>query len=296
MFDLSFFPLPPSSNESPTWDIIEHILLETGGGTIELRRRTEEELSAAPLGTSVFQILQPFTGDCNDYMAQTLILEHITHIVPDSVEDMRPADLSEFGLDTPYRLTVTAGEWAGTLLIGRRDAERGGRFVMIEGYDAVLFDPNGNYSFLHADPTQVRSQSIWLHNINTVSSVTFGLEGTVRVLRLEHDHEEETLQGWLDDIELSETNARRLYMAALRIGQNGGTDAPKPGGSPDYSATIHFLDGSNDMLELYRINDSEFLIVHNGENTNLFITRMTLQQSFLSRFEILDRGEDIPRL
>jgi hypothetical protein len=296
MYDLSFFPLQPPGETENAWDAITRILLETASGDIELRRRTNQELTGAPMGTSQFQLLQPFIGDCNDYLVHTIFLEQIADITPGRIEEKHPPDLSVYGLDAPYRLTVSADEWTGTLLVGRRDAERGGRFIMIEGYDAVLFDGGSDYSFLQADPTHLRSPNIWLHNINTVSSVTYNLEGVTRTLTLEHDPGDDSLEGWLDGGELSETNARRLYMATLRIGQNGGTDAQTPDNPPEYSVTMQFSEGGEETLELYRLNDSEFLIVHNGLNTGLFITRMTLHQNFLSRFEILDRGEDIPRL
>jgi len=57
---------------------------------------------------------------------------------------------------------------------------------------------------------------------------------------------------------------------------------------------MRFREGGSDAIELYQINDSQFLIVHNGVSSGFFITRMSLQQNLLSSFDILDRGEDIP--
>jgi hypothetical protein len=292
IYDLSFFP---SGSGVVEWNSIDHLLLESNGNILELHRRSDAEMAESPLGTSLYHITQPFAGECNEYLTQTLLLEHIAGIAPGSVVTAYPYDLSIYGLDDPDRLTVTIGDWSGTLLIGRRDAGQNGRYVMLEGHDAVLFDPNGRYAFLEADPAQFRMATIWLHNITGVSSVTFGLEGVTRVLRLEHTGENQ-LRGRLDDTELSETNARRLYMAALRISQNGSTDAAVPNEWPAYDITIRFLDGGTETLELYRLNDSQFLIVHDGVNTGLFINRMTLRQGFLSRFDMLDRGEDLPQL
>ncbi|MCL2003436.1 MAG: DUF4340 domain-containing protein [Oscillospiraceae bacterium] len=293
LYDISFFP---SSLGDLEWDNIEYLTLEEADRTIELRKRSDEELTDALPGVFQYQILQPFVGEVTGEAAQAVLFDHILSIAPGGIEAAAPADLSVYGLDSPDRLTVTADGWTGTLLIGRRDAERGGRYVMIEGYDAVLFDPDGNYDFLGADPTRLRSQTVWLHNIVGVSSVTYELDGVTRVLRLEHNESEASLRGWLDDTELSESNARRLYMATLRISQNGGTDAAVPDGPPVYRITIRFSDGSAETLELYRLNDSQFLIVLGGENTGLFTNRMALQQGFLSRFELLDQGEDLPQM
>jgi len=242
----------------------------------------------------MYKMLQPVESESNDYMVQSVFLENAARIMPESIEDLHPADLSAYGLDTPARLSMRTAEWSGTLLIGDHNGQRNGRYVMLEGYDAVLFDPNGDYSFLNISPAQLRARLVWLHNIADVSSLSFELEGTSRELRFEHNTDENSLRAWLDDKEISDTNARRLYVATLNITQSGGTDASIPATKPVYSITVHFLDGSSDTLELYRLNDSQFLIVHDGISTGLFITRLALQQNFLSRFDILDRGEDIP--
>jgi hypothetical protein len=294
IYDLSFFPPEISPFEEEALLLIEKILIETDSDTIEIHRRSEEELMEATLGGSAYHLLQPFIAEANDFMVQNIILHNAIHIMPVSIESTDMTNLAAFGLDDPARLTITTDEWTGTLLIGDRDAERDGRYVIIEGYDAVLLDPNGNYSFLNADPSQFRSQLIWLHNINTVSSVLFELDGDTRFLEFEHDHEEESLEALLDGEEISETNARRLYVGALMINHSGSTDASIPGTAPVYRVTINFLEGDSEIIELYRLNDSEFLIAVNGESTGFFITRMAFQQNLLRRFDLLDAGEDIP--
>ena len=297
LYDLSFFPLPPATPDMPTWMAIEHVYLELADDVvIEVRQRTEEELMELDhlMMPSHFVMLQPYEGETNQHVVQTLLLEAITNLIPTSVVEERPADLSVFGLDEPTRLTVAIEDWSATLLIGARSAELGGQYVMLEGYDAVLLDVWGNYSFLNVDPAHILNRLIWIHAIVDVDYVTFELEGETRVLRFEHDFEEDNLEGWLDDVQLSETNARRLYIGVLSIMQDSSTDADIPNILPAYRITIQLLDGSSDTVELYQIDDAQFLIVRNGENTGFFLTRMSLQQNFLSRLEIVDAGGMIP--
>ncbi|MDR2568971.1 MAG: hypothetical protein LBD23_01570, partial [Oscillospiraceae bacterium] len=186
--------------------------------------------------------------------------------------------------------------WSGTLLIGDRNAERGGRYVMIEGYDAVLFDTQGDYSFLNVRLSQLRSRLIWLHSIDNVSSVRYDLDGVTRTLRISHpENDDETIQGWLDDVELNVTNTRRLYVGSLMINQDGETSEPIPTDIlPQYRITMNFIDGGSEMLELFQISESQFLITHNGISTGFFMTRMALQQGLLDRFDIIDAGGEIP--
>jgi hypothetical protein len=295
VYDLTFLPHDISPQVEASLQLFEHILLETNDTVIEIRTRDIEEFDNASLGMTGYEILQPYRWEGNDYMVQTVMLENIAFIMPTGIEEVNPTDLSIYGLDTPDRLTVTADGQTKTLLIGNRDAERGGRFVMIEGHDAVLFDPHGRYTFLNVEPTQLLSQLIWLYHIRSVDSVIFELDGVSRVLRYEHDENDDNkLRAWLDDNEISEQNGRRVYIGVLNVFLSGGTDAPIPAAAPVHRFTIRFVEGGSSVLELYRLSDTEFLIVRDGENTNLFITRMSLQQNVLHRFELLDAGRDIP--
>jgi len=295
LYDISFYPFELFPDEEWVANTIDHILLETGSDVYEIQKRLDEDFEGLPLGSSRFHVLQPFVGEGNDHNVQTLILENVSQILPGSVKEVFPADLSVYGLDAPNRLTLTAGDWSRTLLIGDRDPDGEGRFIMIEGHDAVLLDPNGDYSFLNISPTRLRASLIWLHSIGDVSSIRFDLDGDTRILRLEHNDDDNGLQGWLDDKELSEDNIRRLYVATLMITVNGEADEPMPTDEfPTYTITMYFTDGNSESIELFQLNDSQFLIVHNRESTGFFMTRMTIQQALLSRFEILDAGGDLP--
>ena len=293
LYDFSFYPFSPSQDDPETWNLINHLLLERSDDVLELKQRTAEETADAGPGASVYRIIQPIIGDCNDQIVKTVLLENIVNIKPERIISVFPVDLSDFGLDSPYRLSISTPDWTGVLLIGNRSAEHGGRYVVIDGVDAVLLDPSGDYSFLATDPTQLRTRIIWMHSINDVSSVSYELDGVQRYLQLEHDVINNSLQGWLDGEAINETNTRRLFMYTLGISQTGGTNADIPDTSPVYSITIKFTDNSDEKLELFALNDSQFLIVKNGISTGFYITRMTLQQNLLNRFEAIDRGEEL---
>jgi len=294
-YSISFFPVHLHSDMDSAVFSINHILVENGDGITEIRRRTDEELMEFSLGTSIYQLMKPTAAEGNDGVIQSFLLENIIMLMPDKIVSVLPEDLLAFKNNNPVRLTVTAVDWSGTLLIGNRDAESGGQLVMIEGHDAVLLDRNGDYSFLDLTFTQLRSTLIWIHHITDVSSVTFKLEDITRVLRIEHNSGDGSIRGWLDDVELSEVNARRLFVASMLINPNGETDSPiPPGVSPDYTVTMSMTNGTSEKVELYRQSDSQFLIVHNGENKGFFITRLALQQNVLNKFDIVDSGGEIP--
>jgi hypothetical protein len=296
MYDITFVPDEILFRAESLMHVFDRILLERSDTSIDLNRLTIEEQLALPFGTAVFQMTEPTVGNAHDHIVQSIFLEDIIEIEPSKVVEVRSADLSQFGLENPVRLTLFSYDWEITLLIGNRNAEGTGTYVMIEGYDAVLLDEIGEYLFVGIDPGILRGRLVWLHNIDYVDRVTFDIEGEARLLRFEHDIDNESLTGFLDDTEISEINARRLYIGVLRVIQDGSSDEPVPHHtvSPNYTITIHLLDGTTDTLQLFAINPSQFLIVQNGESTGFFITRMTLQDVLLSRLDILDRGEDLP--
>ena len=296
MYDLTFISNEVLMRAESLMHVFDRILLERADTVIEIYRLEAEEQMALPLGTAMFQVAQPTVGNANDHIVQTIFLEDIIEMGFSSVIEVRPGDLSRYGLENPVRLTLFSYDWERTLLIGNRNAEGTGTYVMIEGYDAVLLDEIGAYLFLGVDPGILRGRLVWLHNIAEVDSVEFDLEGEPRILRLEHDFENETLTGFLDDVEIGDTNARRLYIGVLGVVQDGTTDEQIPAHTvpPNYTITINLLDGTTDIMQLYAFNPSQFLIVQNGESTGFFVTRMTLQDVLLSRSEILDRGGDLP--
>jgi hypothetical protein len=298
IYDIFFFPYPPSGAEYETWDLIEHLLLERPGDeTIELSRRDDEEWFASPYGISRYRLLQPFEGEGGDSVVKSIVLEPITNIIPESIIAISPPDVSAYGLDLPVRLTISTSGWEGTLLIGRHDPELRGRYLMIEGHDAILFDPHGDYGFLDLDPAQLRTQMTWVHHIDTVSSIVFELDGATRTLEIEHPAagSDESLTGWLDGREIGEANTRRLYAAVMSIPVSGGTDEQVPDEPPVYRMTMHFQSGGSQALGLYHINESHYLMVLGNENLNVYTTRLQIQLNLLSRIELLDAGEDLPR-
>ncbi|MDR1692124.1 MAG: DUF4340 domain-containing protein [Oscillospiraceae bacterium] len=302
-YDLTFLKVPGVTEESPAWSQITAFVLEKSGETYEVMRRTDLEIEGMPIETSRYHLTSPREAECNDYNIENILMTPAADIAPSGIVEENPADLSVYGLDEPARLTLTGADgWTGTILIGDFDSERAGRYVMMEGIPCVLLDTAGSYAFLDAGYADLRTSQIWIYDITEVSGVTFELDGTTRELTFEH-HEDATLRGFLDGTEMTgadetgETNARRLYVAALRVMHDGGTDAEIPSGEPEYRLTMSFVDGRDkDVVELYPLGARQYLIVRNGENLGLYITWTSLREKLLNRFALLDEGKDLPRL
>jgi len=297
IYDIFFFPYPPSDEEFRTWQFIQHVLLERpGNDTIEIKKRTEEEWFESAYGVSRFKLLQPVVDECNDILVESVLMEVITHIIPERIISIRPVDLSPYGLDDPFRLTVSTESWTGTVLIGNSSRDYRGRYVMLEGHDAVLLDPHGDYSFLGLEYSQIRTQLTWLNIIDNVSSLVFDLGGVSRSLLINHPaSEDDELSGSLDGAVLSERNTRRLYASAMSIPVSGSFEGLVPDVSPVYTFTMFFINGGSQSLEFYPITDSQFLMVLDGTSLGVYTTRLQIQLNLLDRFDTLDAGGDLAR-
>jgi hypothetical protein len=301
LYDLSFVPLPGPDNDW-TQPVLDHILIEKDGeSSLELNRRSEEEMFHSETGMLQFQLLSPIVADASDESVQIHVIEPIKTIVSNTaesltVEEINPEDLSVYGLDSPVRLTVTLESgWSGSLLIGRHDPEREGMYLMIEGKDVVILHKTAEYPFLRVSYAQLRSSILWMRHIGLVSSITFEMDGTTRVLEFEH-RDNNALTAKMDGIEFTEDNARRLFSAVQSLTHDGETGAAVPAPlMPDYRFTKELADGGRDTVELYRLGDTqEYLIVRNGVNQGVYIYFNTLQRILLSRFDLLSNGEDLP--
>ena len=286
LYDLTFFPYPPDDEDPPSEYITRLLLEKPDGEIIEVLKRPDDE--ALDFGASRYVLEQPYVQNCNDSAVRRIMLEPVTLINPTAVVAVQAPDLSPYGLDNPARLTVETDDWSGTLLIGNHDAALGGRYIMMEGYDAVLLDKSGEYPFLDVKADELRATLLWLHPISSVASIIFEFPDDTHTLLIEQDAEGSVIAGRLDDRELSESETKRLFTAALSVRVSGAADAAIPDAAPEYVITMNLNDGSSDKLELYRIADSQFLLVHNGVNTGTYITRAALHSALLGPFEALE--------
>jgi hypothetical protein len=297
LYSKSFLPLSQAEGGTFSWVSINHVLIERNEGTIEFIRRSEEEMENAAAGDSKYQLLRPVVAEASERAVEDLILTRLSMVSPDIIAEVNPQDLSVYGLDNPERVTVSEdGGWSGTLLIGKYDQALyegvGGRYVMIEGTNAVLSHLQSDYPFLRVKYAELRSSMPWPRRvISDVSTVTYNLGRNTRTLSFERG---ESVYGRLDGKILSESNADRLFYATLSLTHHLESDAEIPSAAPDYRITINFIGGGSDTMELYSLNETQLLMVFNGENQQVYLTRTDFKELLLDRFDMLDRGEDLP--
>ncbi|MCL1819175.1 MAG: DUF4340 domain-containing protein [Oscillospiraceae bacterium] len=289
LYNVSFLPdyITPANDDNQTWYYFSRMAV-TAQDTIELSFVGEIE-------NGFLKMTLPVESDLNSYAAQQAFMIPLTTISPSEIIEINPVDLAQYGLDNPVRVELEDHEdWSGVLLVGKRDTENTGRYVMAEGINAVLLDRDGDYSFVDVSYHHLRSSMLWeLIIIDDVSHVDCYLEGIHRLIKYEHSDDE--LRAWIDGKELEELNGRRIYSSILSVFINGSTDADIPSTPSDYKFVITLLDGTSRTMELYAINERQYLIVYNGENTGYIAYKSSVYDSILSKFELLDKGEDLPR-
>lgn len=299
-YTIDFLPegIVLTTEDEPTWDLFSYALLEQPSRTVELRYFTDEEFAERDTSIASYQIMQPHLSDANDTVLEKYFLGPMTGIKPSKVVETYPKDLSKYGLDNPSRLTLKDNEeWTGVLLIGSEDTETGGRFVMIEGVNAVLLDTSADYVFLDVPYYRLRTTLVWLYNISGISQVEFYLGSTRRVLDIQHNEEANTFSGQLDGVELSEDNVKRIFRSALSVNLEGDCsgDPPPQNANPAYKVVLHHKNGTTSTMELVAINDRQYRFFINGEDIGLYTLKTTIKQYLIDPFDIVDGGGTIPR-
>ena|GEM_PF-4806451 len=139
---------------------------------------------------------------------------------------------------------------------------------------------------------------LWeLANITEVGNIDCYLEGVHRRIEYKHGKEgaQDEFRAWLDGEELAELNGRRICSSIYSIFIDSSTDTGKPATSPNYKFIITLLNGTTQTMELHSINERDYLIVYNGENTGYIALKSSIYDNVLRKFEMLDKGEDLPR-
>jgi hypothetical protein len=228
-----------------------------------VRLMSEDELEEAPVA-ALHRFVEPmqFYGEHHN-----ISIELVTPILTlgfNAVVEDDPADLEQYGLDSPYRLILRdARGWQAILRIGN-ETEHGGRYVMQEGINTVFWDADGDYSFLNINYVSMINRLFWVHNIQTVSQVEYRLGNVSHTVH--YDVTEETFTGTFDGTPLTETNGRRLYIHTLQLTLN---DALPPHAVPGPRfgvITITLRDGAAHVFELFPVGERSYNVHLNGED------------------------------
>ena len=292
--DLAYLPAYPITEEEQLPSFLASIRLEGGKqDAFAVRQRTSDDGTDSVM-PSQFVMMEPVFYETSDYYVLDMLIEPISAIDPSQVVEDHPDDLTPYGLANPYTLTIQDTQGRTLILRIGDAAPEGGRYVMLDGRDAVLLDTAGSYDFLNLKYTDVMSKLLWLYNIETVDMVTMSLPDALRVLRYMHTTDEDgndVRDVTLDETGISSTNGSRLYTAVLSFTITGAY-ADTPSAPPEATLAIRLLDGVEHTMHLYYVNERMYAAGLDGQTPAYTVSADDLK-ALRDKLQIVDEGGEL---
>lgn len=258
--------------------------------TVKAKENPEPVTETNPYAAQ-YEITKPIKADANNDPVQTKVLDVLAGINVTKLIEDDPKDLKQYGLDKP---TVVKFELQGgdkiEFQVGARH-EDGGRYVMRKGTPAVMVT-EADVPFDSLDYTDLMMQLLWLHNMDTVSSIDYSLpDGSRHTLAL--DVVDGNIQATYDGGAITKDNANNLFLLSIRFTLQGAIDSSMKYGAPEIKMTMTLKDGSKTTLELSKINERQYAASVDGEAAKFYVNVNEVNE-LVEAFDIIKNGGTIP--
>ncbi|MBE6915520.1 MAG: DUF4340 domain-containing protein [Ruminococcaceae bacterium] len=245
---------------------------------------TSEETS-----TAQYEIISPAQADVANDALETNLLKPLISIEAETLVEDKPKDLAKYGLDNPTRVEFEdADKKKVSFLIGTI-AENGGNYVMLEGSNSVVMTKQA-IPFIGIDYTDLMLKLIWLHNMDTVSSIRYQIAGGEN-----HSLEFSTttpITGTYDGGSISDDNLSNLFLLTVRFTLQGKLESSMKYGAPKLTIQMKLKNGSETTLQLAEINERHYAAIIDGEAR--YYVNVTQVNELFDAFDTLASGGTIP--
>lgn len=227
---------------------------------------TEDEAEAY----SEFIFTAPLACDADDSELSTGILSDLQDAsTAQSIAEDYPADLSQYGLDTPVRIHLTANNLDETLLIGD-ETDDGGIYVMLDGGTTVFICTASSFDFLEEDWNDWRSTNLLPCALTQVDSITVQQGDTTHVVDVtlvEADENDEsdtdTCTATLDGNDMTDDALEQFFLAITSVNYTRLVDDPQ-NGEAEAVVTVKLTDGTTRTLSFIKGGSREYLAAVDG--------------------------------
>ncbi len=268
----------PTYEDDDIYDNIDWVrLTERDGSTIELLLDSGLD-NLYNTESSQYVMLQPYQVSGNDTTIESYVLDVVATLSLGSIiKDITEDEYADYGLDKPAKLEMTdiSGN-SVSLLIGDTCPNRDYTYCMIEGTDTLITCTSTALDWMGVSYVQLMLRTAWIYNIEDLQSIYIEMDGDTYDLQVEHGtklnangNETDAVSGTLNDVEISETNVRRLFIKCLyfRIIGNLTDDEKVQYDTDDVYGyiTINLSGDESHTLELIQMSDRRYAIRVDGE-------------------------------
>ncbi|MBQ3055327.1 MAG: DUF4340 domain-containing protein [Oscillospiraceae bacterium] len=260
----------------------DKLIVEAKSGVVS----TSEETAVAQ-----YEITSPAQADVSNEALESTLLKPLIEIASERLVEDNPKDLAKYGLDHPVRVEFEdSDDQTVSFLIGGT-SENGGNYVMLDGTSSVI-ETKEPIPFTTVDYTDLMLKLIFLHNMDTVSSVQYQLgSGVVHNFII---NSTSPASATFDGKEVSADNISNLFLLTVRFTLQGKLDSSMKYGDPKLTITLKLKNGNTTTMKLCEINDRHYAAVIDG--TARYYVNVNQVNELLTAFDTVKSGGIIPAM
>jgi hypothetical protein len=276
----------PTYTEEEIYTNIDWVrLTKRDGTTIEIQGNAETN-TTDNIALSFYMLRSPVVSSGNDDAIRKAVMDVVAKIQYINIDrDIDSSQLREYGLDSPAKLELrdTSGNMLN-IVVGKKmtngnyfycaDADQYKACIEAgEPLTILLYGPDA-FAWLDINYITLISRTVWnpdIPSIHNVSAIDYAYHGeSYRFEITEYDDVTESgvdvvrSVGKLGDMDIGETDLKRLYGRTLNLRTAGDVAPGTELGEPEYIVTLTLKSGGVRRLELIKMNDRQYAVRLDG--------------------------------
>lgn len=243
-----------------------------GSNSFALTARDTSDMDDAVADAySKFVFSQPQSCDADDTALTDGLLSPLqSGLTAQSIAADAPDDLTQYGLDDPVRIHLTANNLDETVLVGGKTADETGIYVKTESGDTVYVCDASSFAFLDTDWNEWRSKTLVTCALQEMQTVTVQWDGATHTAQFtqtpadendEEDKDETTAA--LDGEDMDDDAMQQLFGAVTSVDYTRLVERPVSSETPDAVVTVT-TDSAMHTMAFVKGGSREYLVSVDG--------------------------------
>ncbi len=207
-----------------------------------------------------FKMNYPYKGVAASTDRISALLETIGDIVAESIVTENMNEISMYGLDNPYLLTLTDEQGSHTIRMGNKNQD-GLVYIMYNDRKVVyLADCPFYEKVINVNTYDYIDRFIHLVYISDVNTIEFASQNKNAVLRIEGDTQNDDAKYFVNDEQMRTDKFKELYQAIIGITATDIDDNFSPKGKEQCTITFNLNNNTKKTFKYYDYDERNYYV------------------------------------
>lgn len=236
---------------------VKEFSIEKNGGKVLAVKYDEDYVPKNEYMAVSYRILYPYSGVTASLDKLQELFESLSSPVANSIVEENPKDLSRYGLDKPYVLTITDANGKATMKMGDYDGD-GNVYMMYNDVPVVYAAQSSFYETVKAtNPDEYVERFINLFSITDVSQIV--VKGNGQTYDIEVDEKEENSVYKINGKFVTEDSFKKTYQRIIGV-TAAKFSSENPAGEEKCSITFKFKDKTSKTFTYYIYDERNCIV------------------------------------